>query len=90
MAIEQIARIVHERTGTQPQAVRLLGTEAGRVVLLTIGVSGEASLVDAHLLAGELEDAVRQELADIADVVVHTEPAAPVDAASRPDASHAA
>jgi divalent metal cation (Fe/Co/Zn/Cd) transporter len=54
--------------------VRLLSTEAGRVVFLTLGVGSAASLVDAHRLASELEDQLRQQLPDIADVVVHTEP----------------
>ena len=33
-----------------------------------------ASLTDAHRLAGELEEELRQRVEGIADVVVHTEP----------------
>jgi cation diffusion facilitator family transporter len=70
----QIERLVHERTGVRPHSVKLLATEAGRVVFLTLGVDGETSLSDAHRLAGELEDELRQRIPGIADVVIHTEP----------------
>jgi divalent metal cation (Fe/Co/Zn/Cd) transporter len=70
----QIERLVHEHTGVQPQSVKLLATEAGRVVFLTLGVDREQSLADAHRLAGELEDVLRQRIPGIADVVIHTQP----------------
>jgi cation diffusion facilitator family transporter len=75
LAVHQIERLVRERTGTDPQLVKLLSTKSGRIVYLTITVNSDASLIDAHRLAGELEDQLRRELPDIADVVVHTEPA---------------
>ena len=37
-------------------------------------VATTESLTDAHRLAGELEDELRQRMEDLADVVVHTEP----------------
>jgi cation diffusion facilitator family transporter len=71
-AIGEIKRIVRERTGKEPRKTRLLRTEAGRVIFLTLGVDAETSLVDAHQLASELEEELRQQIPDIADVVVHT------------------
>jgi len=71
-AIREIKRIVRERTGKEPRKTRLLRTEAGRVIFLTLGVDAETSLVDAHQLASELEEELRQQIPDIADVVVHT------------------
>jgi cation diffusion facilitator family transporter len=71
-AIREIKRIVRERTGNEPSKTRLLRTEAGRVIFLTLGVDAETSLVDAHQLASELEEELRQQIPDIADVVVHT------------------
>jgi divalent metal cation (Fe/Co/Zn/Cd) transporter len=65
---------VRERTGTRPLEVRLLSTDVGRILFITLGVSSGDSLTDAHTLAGELEEELRQRVADIADVVVHTEP----------------
>ena len=47
----------------------------GRVLFLTLRVDAAASLTDAHRLAGELEDELRQRIAGIAEVIVHTEPA---------------
>ncbi len=70
--IREIERIVLERTGHHPQRVRLLATEAGRIVFLTLGIDAHISLVDAHQLSGELEDELRRQLPDIVDVVVHT------------------
>lgn len=72
--VEEIERLVRERTGVEPRSVRLLSTETGRVVFLTVDAGTDASLVDAHQLASELEEQLRQQFPDIADVVVHTEP----------------
>jgi divalent metal cation (Fe/Co/Zn/Cd) transporter len=63
----------HERTGREPRGIKLLRTEARHVIFLTLGVGADVSLVDAHQLGGELEEELRQQLPDIADVVVHTE-----------------
>jgi cation diffusion facilitator family transporter len=69
-----IERLVREHTGSDPQRVRLLSTDAGHVVFLTLAVDPDESLTDAHRLAGELEDELRQRIDGIAEVVVHTEP----------------
>ena len=65
---------MRERTGAEPRRVRLLSTDAGRVLFLTLCGHPGASLTDAHRLAGELEEELRQQLDRIADVVVHTGP----------------
>ena len=70
-AIEQLVR---KWTGRDPQRVRLLSTESGHVLFLTLQVGPEESLTDAHQLAGDLEDELRQRLDGIAEVIVHTEP----------------
>jgi cation diffusion facilitator family transporter len=80
-ATDEIQRVVRERTGTEARSVRLLSAEVGLIVFLTIAVDRDASLVDAHRLAGELEDELRREVPDIADVVVHTEPS--IDSSGR-------
>jgi cation diffusion facilitator family transporter len=71
-AIQEAKRIVLERTGKAPRGTRLLRTDAGRVIFLTLGVSADTSLVDAHQLGSELEEELRQQILDIADVIVHT------------------
>ncbi|MCW3068853.1 MAG: cation transporter [Solirubrobacterales bacterium] len=73
-ATREIERLVRERTGSDPRKLRLLSTDAGRVLFLTVVVDTRASLTDAHGLAGELEDELRQRVSDIAEVIVHTEP----------------
>jgi divalent metal cation (Fe/Co/Zn/Cd) transporter len=73
-ATREIERLVRERTGAWPQRVKLLSTNAGRVVFLTLGVDREETLTAAHRLAGELEEELRHRIPDIADVVVRTDP----------------
>jgi cation diffusion facilitator family transporter len=73
-AIEEIQRLVRERASIELRSVRLLPTETGRVVFLTVEVGSDAALVEAHQLASELEEQLRQQVPDIVDVVVHTEP----------------
>jgi cation diffusion facilitator family transporter len=70
-AVEQTVR---DRTGSEPRRVRLLSTDVGRVLFLTLAVDAAASLTDAHRLAGELEEELRQRIEGLADVIVHTEP----------------
>lgn len=74
LAMSEIERLVRERTGADPRRVRLLATDVGRVLFLTLDGLREESLSAAHQLAGKLEEELRQRLTDIADVVVHTEP----------------
>jgi cation diffusion facilitator family transporter len=71
-AKQEIKRIVLERTGKEPHRTSLLRTEAGRVIFLTLCVNADTSLVEAHQLASELEEELRLQVPDIADVVVHT------------------
>jgi len=73
-ARREIERIVRERTGAPPREMRLLSTDAGRILFLTLGVDAAEPLTAAHRLAGELEEELHQRIAGIADVVVHTEP----------------
>jgi len=73
-AVAEIQRLVRERTAGEPRSARLLSTKTGRVVFLTVEVGADASLIDAHQLASELEEQLRSQIPDIFDVVVHTEP----------------
>lgn len=73
----EVQALVRELTGGEPHTVKLLSTDAGRVLFVTLGVGGGRSLAGAHLLAGELEEQLRRRIAGLADVVVHTEPSQP-------------
>lgn len=72
--MREVEELVTQRTGAAPLMVKLLLTDSGRVVFLTLKVGAGEKLVAAHALASELEDELRGRIADIADVVVHTEP----------------
>jgi cation diffusion facilitator family transporter len=67
--------IVTARLGEPPRELRVIATDAGPVLFLTIAVAGDLALTDAHAIASELEEALRAEHSDPAEVVVHTEPA---------------
>jgi cation diffusion facilitator family transporter len=71
---QAVAQLVRERTGSDPQRVRLLSTDAGVVLFLTLLVDPSESLTEAHRLASELEDELRKRIVGIAEVIVHTEP----------------
>lgn len=73
--IEAAAReLVIERTGRAAERVRLLATDSGPVLFLTLAGRDGESLADAHELASRLEDELRGRLDGLADVVIHTEP----------------
>ena len=61
-------------TGAEPRELRFLRTDAGLVAFLTLGLDGATSLDEAHARASEIEEQIRLERPDIADVIVHTEP----------------
>jgi cation diffusion facilitator family transporter len=70
-AIEQI---VVASTGRPPRSLRFLRTEGGLVAFLTLGLEGTSRLDEAHQRASDIEERIRAERPDIADVIVHTEP----------------
>jgi cation diffusion facilitator family transporter len=69
-----VGRIVREVTGGEPRQLRFLRTDNGLVAFLTLGLDGASRLDDAHARASEIEERIRSERPDIADVIVHTEP----------------
>jgi len=71
---EFVERIVLEKTGTPPRELRFLHTDRGLLAYLTLGLDASTSLVEAHGRASEIEERIRHERPDIADVIVHTEP----------------
>jgi cation diffusion facilitator family transporter len=73
-ALATIKTVVQRYAHTAARDVRLLPTQDGDVLFITVSVGPTASLTEAHQLASELEERLRHELPSIADVVVHTEP----------------
>jgi cation diffusion facilitator family transporter len=73
-AKREIERLVQERATGRARSVKLLSTDAGRVVFLTLELDSEESLTAAHRVASELEEELRQRVPGIADVVIRTEP----------------
>jgi cation diffusion facilitator family transporter len=69
-----VRRVVRQATGTDPRELRFLRTDGGLVAFLTLGIEGTRRLDDAHRQASQIEERIRRERPDIADVIVHTEP----------------
>lgn len=69
-----IEEAVVEAVGRPPRELRVLGTDDGPVVLLTLPVPSEATLADAHDEASAVSRRIREAVPGVADVVVHTEP----------------
>jgi cation diffusion facilitator family transporter len=70
----RILRLVIDRTGQPPRELRLLHTDGGLVVFVSVVAGPTSMLPEAHELASRLEDEIRDGQPHMTDVVVHTEP----------------
>ncbi len=71
---DAVRRIVRDATGGEPRELRFLQTTGGLVAFLTLGLEGGTMLAAAHERASVIEERIRRERPEIADVIVHTEP----------------
>jgi divalent metal cation (Fe/Co/Zn/Cd) transporter len=69
-----VERIVREATGRAPRELRFLHTDEGLLAYLTLALDPATALADAHASASQVEERIRRERPEIADVIVHTEP----------------
>jgi cation diffusion facilitator family transporter len=69
-----VTRIVREAMGADSKELSFVNTDDGLVVHLTLELPAGTSLADAHAEASRVEELIRQERPEIADVLVHTEP----------------
>jgi cation diffusion facilitator family transporter len=68
-----VRRIVRAELGIDPAELRFVDTDEGLVAYLTVRL-GSDTLAAAHADASRIEELIRRERPEIADVVVHTEP----------------
>jgi len=73
-ADEAVRRIVEAATGREPRGLRFVRTDVGVVAFLTLTLDGASRLDEAHARASEVEERIRRERPEIADVIIHTEP----------------
>ncbi|MDX6505194.1 MAG: hypothetical protein QOE29_2319 [Gaiellaceae bacterium] len=74
--LEQAVRAASlDELGTEPKEVRFLETHGGLVLFLTLALEPGATLAESHARAGRVEERIRRHLPDLAEIVVHTEPA---------------
>ncbi len=71
---QRITELVLVRTGHPPRELRLLHTDGGLVVFVSVVAGPDSRLPKAHELASRLEDDIRDAQPHMTDVVVHTEP----------------
>jgi len=69
-----VTRIVRNAMGADSKELSFVNTDDGLVVHLTLELPAGTSLADAHAEASRVEELIRQERPEIADVLVHTEP----------------
>jgi divalent metal cation (Fe/Co/Zn/Cd) transporter len=75
VAREAIEEIVSRYTGRAPARVSFRDADRGRVALVDVLLPADQPLPSAHQRAGAIEEAVRARCPELADVIVHTEPA---------------
>ena len=75
-AREAIEEVVSRYTGRAPSHVSFRDADRGRVALIDVLLPADQPLPSAHRRAGAIEEAVRACCPELADVIVHTEPAA--------------
>jgi cation diffusion facilitator family transporter len=71
---DAVRRVVEAASGSPPRELRFLHTDEGLVAFLTLGLEPDSPLADAHARASRIEEEIRRERPEIADVIVHTEP----------------
>jgi cation diffusion facilitator family transporter len=69
-----ISQLAEEVSGRRPSQLQLYREPRGLVAYLTVRLAGDQTLAEAHRAAGRLEEAIRAQSPDLAEVVVHTEP----------------
>jgi cation diffusion facilitator family transporter len=74
-AQEAIQDVVRRYTGQPATAVRFRDGDRGRVALISVLLPPDQPLPSAHRRAGDIEEAVRERCPELAEVIVHTEPA---------------
>jgi cation diffusion facilitator family transporter len=74
-AREAIEEVVSQYTGRGPARVSFRDADRGRVALIDVLLPADQPLPSAHRRAGVIEEAIRQRCPELADVIVHTEPA---------------
>jgi cation diffusion facilitator family transporter len=70
-----IGEVVCRYTGREPARISFRDADRGRVALIDVLLPADQPLPSAHRRAGEIEEAIRRRCPELADVIVHTEPA---------------
>ena len=70
---DAVRQLVRTEIGVDPAELRFVDTDDGMVAYLTLRL-GAGTLADAHAEASRIEEIIRRERPEIAEVVVHTEP----------------
>jgi cation diffusion facilitator family transporter len=69
-----VVPIVSKLTGSEPRKLRFVESNLGIVGFLTIALASDDSVTDAHRIASEIEQTIHDQLSEIHELVIHTEP----------------
>ncbi|MGI9657895.1 MAG: cation diffusion facilitator family transporter [Gaiellaceae bacterium] len=72
--LEAVELAVTSVVGAAPYQARVVTTDAGLVVFVTLTLGASTSLAAAHERATDVEAEVRRSVGNVSEVVVHTEP----------------
>jgi cation diffusion facilitator family transporter len=70
----RLEQLITDTAGGPPREIRILATDVGPVVFVTVAMDDDATLAAAHAWASELEETLRAAEPGLVEVVVHTEP----------------
>jgi divalent metal cation (Fe/Co/Zn/Cd) transporter len=66
--------IVTRVAGSEPRELRFVDSDLGIVGFITLALPADRSVADAHRTASEIEQTIHNQVPEIRELVVHTEP----------------
>jgi len=69
-----VRSIVARIAGSEPRELRFVDSDLGIVGFVTLALPADRSVADAHRIASKIEQAIHNQVPEIRELVVHTEP----------------
>ncbi len=69
-----VRAIVSELAGAEPRELRFVESDLGIVGFITLALAADSSVADAHRIASTIEQKIHDQVREINELVIHTEP----------------
>jgi divalent metal cation (Fe/Co/Zn/Cd) transporter len=69
-----VRSIVVRIAGSEPRELRFVDSDLGVVGFVTLALPADRSVADAHRIASKIEQEIHNQVPEIRELVVHTEP----------------